>query len=73
MTKFVLEFGGAILVLSVSTDRLYVTYFRRNLISFAQMERCISWDFDTRFGQKCILNGTKFCENCQNSDLHRHN
>ena len=32
-----------------------------------------SWDFDTRFGQKCMLNGFQFCETRQNSDLHSHN
>ena len=49
-------------------------YFRQNIICFAQVLReRISWDFDKQFGQKCVLNGTKFCENCQNSDLHWHN
>ena len=31
----------------------------------------ISWDLLSRFTQKCILKGTKFRENCQNTDLYR--
>ena len=43
-----------------------------DLFASRKWNRCILWDFDTWFGQKCKLNVTKFCENCQNSDVHWH-
>ena len=36
------------------------------------MERVyILQEFDFWFGQKCVLKGTKFRDNCQNTDLYQ--
>ena len=63
---------GELLNISLWCYTILLLYLFLRELNFAKMEQVhISRGLISRFTQKCILKGTKFHENCQNTDLYQ--